>query len=300
MSIRVNPDLYLETLNGLSQTQQSEASALQQLSTGKRVNTPSDDPAAAAANVGLQYQMAADDQYNQSMSSVTGALQTADSTLSSVTTLLDQAITYGTEAGGSGLSASNRQVLAAQIQNVQSQIVNLANTTYQGDYIFAGTATQTKPFTADPTDPTGMTIQYNGNSSTNSVEISSGQMMQTSVSGDQIFAGSANVFNALQQMAQAAQSGSDMTAPMASLQAALQQISGRQAVYGNAEQRLQNTESFLASDKVELSQQQNNLIGVDLDQAVTNMQQAATARQAALSAGGQINQLSLLNYLPQS
>jgi flagellar hook-associated protein 3 FlgL len=297
--MRVNPNLYLETLDSLELTRQAEDTALQEVSTGKKVNTPSDDPAAAAANVGVQYEMAADDQYTQSISSISGALDTADTTLNSVVNLISQGLSYGTEGGNSDLSQSNRDVLAQQIQDVESQIVTLGNTTYQGNYIFAGTATSTQPFVQDLADPT--TVTYVGNSETNTAQISSGQSVQTNLPGNQILAGTApntNVFNALQQLSQAVQTGGDVTTAMANLQTAYQYVTAQRVFYGNTENQLQSTESFLSSDQVQLSTQQNTLIGIDMSQAVTNLAQAETAREAALTAGGQIGQTSLLDYLP--
>jgi flagellar hook-associated protein 3 FlgL len=294
MTLRVNPDLYLETLNELSQTRQQEDTALQQLSTGLRVNSPSDDPAAAAANVGVQAQLADNDQFTTNVTSVSAGLQMGDSTLTSVVSLLNQAISYGTEGGSSSMSDANRLVLATEIQNVQSELLTLANTMYQGQYLFSGTSDQ-QPFTLNADG----TVSYVGNEGVNKVEVSTGDLVQTNLPGDQVFgAGTDSVFNALSQLSTALQSGQDITSAMSSLQAAYQNVTSQQVFYGNTVSQLNNTQTYLNSDKVELSTEQNNLVGVDIDQAVTNMQQAATAREAALTAGGQISQISLLNYLP--
>jgi flagellar hook-associated protein 3 FlgL len=299
--IRVNPNLYLETLSALELTRQAEDTALEEVSTGKRVNTPSDGPAAAAANVGVQYEIDADDQYTQSISSITGALDTADTTLNSVVNLISEALSYGTEGGNSDLSQSNRDVLAQQIQDVESQIVTLGNTTYQGNYIFAGTATNTQPFVQDADDPT--TVTYEGNSDTDTAQIASGESIQINLPGNQILAGTAantNVFDALQQLAQTVQNGGDVTTAVANLQTAYNYVCAQRVFYGDTVNQLDSTETFLSSDKVQLSSQQNTLIGIDESQAATNLEEAETAREAALEAAGQIGQANLLNYLPDT
>jgi flagellar hook-associated protein 3 FlgL len=294
VTIRVNPNLYLESLTELSQTRQAEDTALEQVSTGLRVNNPSDDPSAAAANVGVQAQLANIDQYTTNVTSVSSQMQVANSTLSSAVNLLNQAITYGTQGGDSNLTQANRDTLATQIQSIQSELVSLANTTYQGQYLFAGTA-NTQPF---QTNANG-TVSYVGNDGTNSAEISPGTKVQTSLPGSQVFGtGTNNVFTALSQLSATLTSGGDVTTAMANLTSAYNNVSNQQVFYGNAVSNLENTQTYLNNDKVELSTQQNNLVGIDTATAVSNLEQAETTRQAALSAAGQIGQVSLLNYLP--
>jgi flagellar hook-associated protein 3 FlgL len=294
VSIRVNPNLYLESLADLSQTREAENTALQQVSTGLSVNTPSDNPAAAAANIGVQSELANIDQYTSNITSVSAQLQVGNSTLSSAVNLLNQAITYGTQGGDSNLTQANKDTLATQIQSIQSELVSLANTTYQGQYLFAGTA-NVQPF---QTNADG-SVSYEGDEGTNSAEVSPGTEVQTSLPGSQVFgAGSANVFTALTQLSTTLQSGGDVTTAMANLNAALNNVSNQQVFYGNAVSNLQNTQTYLNNDKVELSSQQNNLVGINTDTAISNLEQAETTRQAVLSAAGQIGQVSLLNYLP--
>lgn len=301
MTIRVNPNYYLETVSSLYSSQQNQNTALQQLSTGKRVNAPSDDPSAAALNVGVQDQLSSNDQYTKNATGVVDELQTADSALSSTTTLLNQAISLGVEGGNSTLTTAQRQTLAQQVQSIQSQVASLANTTYQGSYIFAGTKTQTQPFTAtaDPTDSSkAQIVTYNGDNNTDTVQISNGLSVQTNLPGSQIFASATNnVFTALKQLSDTIQSGGDVTSAVSTLQSASQYLSGQQGFYGNTQQQVQSTESFLSTDKVQLSSQQNDLIGADLNQTITNLEQAETARQAVLSATSQISQTNLFSYL---
>src|SRR5208283_3888082 len=144
--MRVNPNYTPTILTDLWQQQAQEQIDIQELATGRRVNVPSDDPAAAAADVqnqGLQSQV---DQYLNNTSSLDGMLQTADSTLSAVVTALNRAISLGVEGSNGDLSTSQQQDIAQQVQSIQSQIVQLANSSYQGNYLFAGTADQSPPF----------------------------------------------------------------------------------------------------------------------------------------------------------
>ena len=84
MGIRVNPDVYSVILNGLQTNKQQEDRALQQVSSGQRLNTLSDDPSGAATLVNLRSQSDANTQYLQNITSLTGSLNVADSALNSV------------------------------------------------------------------------------------------------------------------------------------------------------------------------------------------------------------------------
>src|SRR5437879_1614363 len=106
--MRVNPNITPDVLDALSRTRFEEETALTQLSTGRRVNVPSDDPSAAAVLVVNRAQSARADQFLRSIAGVRLQLQTADSTLNSVVLALQRAISLGTEGANGTMSAANR------------------------------------------------------------------------------------------------------------------------------------------------------------------------------------------------
>jgi flagellar hook-associated protein 3 FlgL len=294
--VRFNPDLYANVLSGLNTNNRDQAIAQQELSTGRRVNQPSDDPSATAIAIGIHWQGAQDDQFTRNISSVRGMLQTADSTMSSVVTALTQAVTLGVQAGSSALSASDRATLSTQIQGVSTQLIALANTSYQGSYIFAGTNSGQPAYVANPLSPTGVT--YQGNAATNQVEISKGQSVSVNLPGSQIFNNpSTDVFAALTNLAQAAQTGNGVPAAVTQLKAAFDHVTSQRTFYGSQLTQLDTTEAYLANDKVQLASQEKTAVGIDLAQAATDVQRALTARSAILAAGGKIQNISLLDFL---
>lgn len=296
MTIRFNPDLYSTVLAGLNSNNRDQQQVMLELSSGRRVNVPSDDPAANATAMNIQLQQDQSDQFTQNISSVQGQLQMADSTMSSVITFLTQAITLGTEAGNSTLSPSNRADISSQIQAVATQVMALANTSYQGAYIFAGTASNAPPYSANPASPNGVT--YNGNSATNQVEIAPGEKIDINVPGSQIFtSGTADVFAALTTLAQAAQSGAGVSAAIGQLRTAFDHVSAQRAFYGSNLNQLDSTQNILAADKVQLSSQQNTVVGADIATAATQLSQVTTARSALLAAGGKIRTSNLFDFL---
>jgi flagellar hook-associated protein 3 FlgL len=296
MSIRFNPDLYGNVLAGLNINNRDTATAQQELATLRRVNQPSDDPGATAVDIGVHWQSAQNDQFTRNISSVRGELQTADSTMSSLVTVLTQAITLGVQAGSGSLSSTDRATLSTQIQSVSAQVLSLANTSYQGAYIFAGNNSGQPAYVANALSASGVT--YQGNTATNQVEVSQGQSVTTNVPGSQIFtSASADVFAALNNLAQAAQSGNGVDAAVAQLHTAFDHVNAQRTFYGSQLNQLDTTDSFLANDKVQLASQENSAVGIDLAQAATDVQRALTARNAILAAGGKIQTTSLMDYL---
>jgi flagellar hook-associated protein 3 FlgL len=238
------------------------------------------------------------DQFLQNTSSVEGLLQTADSTLSSVVSALNQAISVGTEGANGTNSAADLKAMADQIQGIQSQVFGWANATYQGNYIFAGTATNAPAFTLNPAVPDGVT--YNGNTDTNTVQIAEGNSIQTNLPGSQLFQGAGgDVMGALQQLVTALQSGNTTAVGTATTQlsGALNYLSQQRVFYGNALQQLTSNQSYLQTEQVNLKSAANSIDGVNLATASNNLSQAETAQSATLAALAKVIPQTLLQYL---
>ena len=296
--MRVNPNFSADILQDLYQSQNQEQTTIQQMSTGKLINMPSDNPAGASALVENQAVQSQTDQFLKNTSGAEGLLQTADSTLSSVVEALNRAISLGVQGGSDTASAADRLAIAQQVQGIQGQVLQMANVSYQGNYVFAGTATKTQPFVADPAAADGVT--YNGNDHTNNVEIAEGQSIQINQPGDQIFQGAGgDVFGALQQLVTALQSGDTdgVGAATTQLGGALNYLSQQRVFYGNAVNQLTSNQSFLQQEKVNLQSQENSIDGVDMAKAATDLSQSQITQSAALAALAKVIPLSLMDYL---
>ncbi len=296
--MRVNPNFTPDILSDLYTAESQAQTAIEQLASGQLINMPSDNPAGAAELVQNQAQQGQTDQFLQNTSSLEELLQTADSALSSVVSALNQAISIGTQGSNGTNDAANLQALAQQVEGIQSQVVDWANTTYQGNYIFAGTAANTAPFTLDATAPDGVT--YNGNSDTNSVEIADGNSVQTNLPGSQLFQGAGgDVMGALQQLITALKSGNTAAVGTATSQVgtALNYLSQQRVFYGDVLDQLNSNQSYLQQEQVNLQSEQNTIDGVNMAQAATNLSQAETTQNAVLAALAKVIPDNLLEYL---
>ena len=297
MALRVDPNLAPDLLSAIEISLEQQNTAIQQLASGRSVNAPSDNPAATAALIINQTQAGQNDTFQRNINSLQGMYQTADSTLSAAVQLMTKAISLGTEGANGTMTASNRQAIAAEIQGIQSQMVGIANTPYQGEYLFSGTAVHTPPYVLNSSSPSGVT--YQGDTNTNSVEVLNGQSLQLNVPGSQIFSNAGgDVFGSLQQLITALQTGTGIDAANTAVQNAFQQLNQQRVFYGNALNQLSSATSFLNTENVQLTRQQNNLIAVDPAKAATNLSQAELQSEAVLATTNKVlNQPNLFSYL---
>ena len=296
--MRANPNLYPGVNSSIQASELSLQTALNQLSSGKRVALPSDDPLAFATDLRSVADSANVDQYTRNADAVVSQAQMADSALSSVTASLTKALSIGTQGANGTVSSGQRAALAQQVQGILSDVVSQANLNTNGHALFAGTASTTTPFVADASAPDGFT--YQGNSDSNTTQVGEGLEVPVNIPGDAIFTSSSgNVLGSLQAVVSALNSGSpsDMANASAAVSAAIAHISQVRAQYGGTVNQLQAQTDYLSQETVSLSSQQTSLTDVDTATAATNLTQAETAHSAVLAMAAKLLPVSLLNYL---
>ncbi len=145
------PAMYAET--SLNNAYADASTALQQLSTGSRVNSAADDPAGISMIDGMQATLAYLRQSATDQTIVEGSYKVADGALSQVTTLLERALTLATEASNGTLTSSQNNAANIEYQSLLDEIKNIATTTsYNQNEIFgagiAGLGAQAPTFSA--------------------------------------------------------------------------------------------------------------------------------------------------------
>ena len=294
--MRVNPNPLPDLLAAIQQTQQQLNTDLQQVSSGQSVTQPSDNPAAAASLVQNADQTSEADQFLRSIGSVQGEMQNTDSTLNSVVTALQRAISLGVEGANGTLNSTDRAALATEVQGIQAQMVSLANLSYQGKFVFAGTATQTAPYVVDPSSASG--VRYVGNSASNTITVGNSFSLQTNLPGSQIFSSpGSDVFQAIQDLITNLQSGTNVGDAVNEVTNAYNYINRQRVFYGNAINQLNSQQTYLNTETTQLAQQQDSLGGANLASVLSNLNQAQTSLQATLAATARTGQTNLFDYL---
>lgn len=175
--------VYERGLLALLRQQQALLEVQQQLSTGRRVVTPSDDPIAAARAVELSQAQALNDQYAVNRGYARDALSLAESTLARVGELIIEARTALVRAGNGTLSDADRRSIAVELEGRLQQLLTYANATNgAGEYLFSGYRGTVQPFVASPAG-----IVYQGDQGRREVQVEASRFMPVTDSGDAIF-----------------------------------------------------------------------------------------------------------------
>jgi flagellar hook-associated protein 3 FlgL len=279
--MRVDPRYVSNLVGSLDQAQLNEQQLTAELSSGVSINSLSQNPVGSGENVILLNQIQQDDSFTQSSSQVTGQLQVADSTLGSVVSQLTQAISLATSANNGTMNASNVESIGSQISGILNEVQSLANTSYQGQYIFAGGQTSTTPFTTS----SGVTT-YSGDDDVNYIQTPNGQKIQLNVPGDQIFSasGSNSVFGALNNLVADYSKGTVNTSKAISdteaLSTSLNYVSQQRVTIDNSISQATAASEAVTSDAEQLTTAQTNLMQADVAQVSTQLSLSETQQTA--------------------
>jgi|SRR5579862_6676548 len=203
--MRISTDtIYQQQVAAIDNLTTQEALFGQQISTGKSVNQPSDDPTQIAQDLAMRSDIGVQNQVNSNVTNASSQLTTVDGALSSLTNVLQSARSLAIEGASDTNTPGQLQEIATQVYQLLQQSVGIANTEYSGAYVFAGTATPTSAPVVLTGSPATAVI-FNGNNVAQTQKLPNGQSITTSVTLQQAFNfnasnGSPSVFLALQNL----------------------------------------------------------------------------------------------------
>lgn len=184
MAMRIATSQMYDT--GISQLSTLQANLLKtqmQISTGRRVLTPADDPVASARALEVTQSKELNDQFKLNRQTANSSLSQVDLALGSVGDLLDDVKDTILYAGSPALSVANREALAVDLEGRLQDLLGLANTADgTGGYLFSGYKTNTQPFAATAAGAT-----YYGDQGIRELQVGSGRKLPISASGSAIF-----------------------------------------------------------------------------------------------------------------
>jgi flagellar hook-associated protein 3 FlgL len=171
---------------GLAQIQSQTAGLLktqQQLATGRRILTPSDDPIAAARALEVGQSKAVNQQFLTNQATAYDRLGVVESRLEGVGDILQYSRERVVQAGNAALGAQEREYIAADLREQFNALLAIGNSKdAQGDYVFSGFKTQTQPFVGDFGE-----VEYRGDESRVGVQVSAARTMPVSFAGSDVF-----------------------------------------------------------------------------------------------------------------
>jgi flagellar hook-associated protein 3 FlgL len=298
--MRVDPNYISNLAAALNQSTQQENTLTSELSSGLRVASLQDGPVAVAQSTLLGSSIAKDDTFVQTASSQSSRMQVTDSTLGEVVTQVTSALSTAVSGNNGTLNAANLASVAQTLSGIRDQVLSLANTSYQGQYLFGGSQGSAPPFALN-TSTTPATATYNGDANVQYVETPSGQKIQVNLPGSAVFgAAGSGVLGALNQLISDFSGGATsaaLTADTGALTTALGQLSTQRSTLDSALSRLQATSTYTQTEESQLQVAQSSLVSADPAAVATQLSQAETQHQALLSvisALGNSNLFSLM------
>ena len=264
------------------------------VTTGKRINRLSDDPAAIEPLVSMRSLKASMDQYNSNLKVASNTFAASENAFSEVATILNRANQLAISGGTATASSTQRQAMADEIKSLRERIISLGNTkAANGDYIFSGTNLDVKPF-----QDNGTVVTFQGDTMNRFIESGPGERINlTLANSKQAFMDSITRLDALQTaltMGDQATLNGPMLTDLKSSQDAFNQLRGE---IGMKTQSLQATKTSFERRSLDLTQGISDLEEVDLSQAITDMKKAETAYQAALQVTSIGSKLSLMDFI---
>lgn len=167
----------------ISELQAALLKTQQQISANRRLLTPADDPIAAARALEVTQSQALNTQYATNRQYATSSLSLEEGVLQSVTKLIQDAQTQVVEAGNPAYDDTQRKFIATDLRGRLEELIGLANTRdSEGNYLFSGFQTATKPFA---TSVSG--LQYVGDQGQRNLQVGTSRQMLISDSGDAVF-----------------------------------------------------------------------------------------------------------------
>ncbi len=154
-----------------------------QISSGKRITTPSDDPLAAARVLEIGQSQSAAEQFQVNGTAATSALQAQEGTLQQISSILQDVRALAVQAGDASLTANDKLAVATELQGKYDYLLGLANTSENGKYLFSGFKGETQPFSE--TSP-GV-VSYNGDQGSRLIQVSPSRQVPVSASGVDLF-----------------------------------------------------------------------------------------------------------------
>jgi flagellar hook-associated protein 3 FlgL len=305
MTTNLDPASELFIAN-VERIQERLAEANRQVSSGKRVNQPSDAP----DQIDGILQLRADRQWNaQIRSNLSIALthaQSADQALAGSVRLLDRARVLAGQGANTTLDAASRQTLAQEVQSMLEQMAAYSQTTVQGRYHFSGDQDGAPAYQLDGTSATGVQRLLT-DPATRRIESPTGGSFAAGKTAQEIFdsrnpddtVAADNVFAALSAVRSALLSGSAAAsaASVDAVKAAATRLNLAQTFYGSVQNRIQDAVDFAARYDTELQKQLGLKEDADVAAAALEATQGSTQLQAAFQMRALLPRSSLFDFL---
>lgn len=291
-------------LNNLNQQSRGILNLQEQLSTGLRVNRPSDDPLAVRRAVNAQSEIGKNEQFLSNITSIGPQLRETESAVQSSIQIMQRMSELTLQANNGTNTQVQRDQIASEANELLEDLLTQGNRVSNGRYVFGGSRTLSEPMLASRNANGEIDgVFYAGDVEQIQVEISEGLTVASNQPGLQTFfstnAQSVDIYTTLIDIRDAMRSGNSaaMSNGLSDLETAQEQLSVVLSRVGAVQNRLERAESSLESVNLQLEETVSDNIDADFAEVALNLNAQSNAYQAALNAGARVIQPSLLDFV---
>lgn len=282
----------------IQQLSSQQAKLQNQVSTGLKISQPEDDPAAVGRVLNLESDQRQLAQFQSNATRAFELNQASYSGLQSIKKVSDRATEIGT-LGASVNSAASAEAYGVEVDQLIEQSVQFANSRFGNDYLYAGTAVDTPPFTVTRDSAGAITaVQYVGNAERTTIALSETASVAPGTEGT-TNTGLGDFLNHLISLRDAlkANDTTGVTAAQTNLIASEDLLVSSLAEHGGVQTRIEATQTQLSDRSLSLQKLVSGETEADLPATIVKLTQTQTAYQAALQSAANIMKISLLDYI---
>lgn len=281
-----------------------------QLSSNKKLLTPSDDPTAAVRVLDLNQGIQQTQQYQANITTARQRLSLEGGVLQNATDVLQRINELGVQGLNATNSPSDRVTIAAEMEGLNQQLLGLANTkNANGEYLFAGFKNAAPPFGKDPVN-TGAYV-YAGDANSRLIQIDSDRQITDGDDGLGVFgtptgplpatvpaSGSmTNIFEGIDQFIKDLKANAPVSASLDDIAKSLDKVLTAQSSVGTRLNALDRQQGYNDDAVLNMKTVLSATEDLDYTEAITRLSQQTLSLQAAQQAFTQVKKLSLFNYL---
>jgi flagellar hook-associated protein 3 FlgL len=292
--------LFNNAIDNLRRVETDLAKLQEQLASGLRVNRPSDDPIAARRAIGYRSLLRRNDHYLTAIRDAHIFTSATDSTMGIMTDDLLRVRELVLRGASGTLNQDQRNQIATEINEIINGMVDIANTTSGGRYLFGGSRTLDAPFEETVVGDEVVSVQYLGNDDELTVQVDIDAHITISQPGSTVFQGMIDVFDVLigiRDDLRAGDTDSLSNVRLGELDQISSQVSQARAVYGSTINRLMFNEDRIEGNQITLQDVLSQTQEADFAEVVTKINMKEVALQAALATTSRVIQASLLDWL---
>lgn len=290
--MRVTNNLVVDRfLRNLMQTERRLSDIHEQLSTGRRINEPSDDPVGISNAMRLRTTLKEVEQYKSNIGEAKNWLEITEGALANATDTLHRARDLTVQAASGSLDQQSLDGIGKEIQQLMNQLAQSGNTTYGDRFIFSG------DMNAEPYPSGAAATPAQGNASPITREIVRGVNVTINLSAQDAFDPAIQALQTIDALIQAGDTEGISNQGLAELDAAMDNLLAQRAEVGARYNRLELAEQRMADTETTVTSLLSDQEDVDMARAIMDLQSTQAAYNTALAAGARIIQPTLVDFL---